>query len=682
MVAKETGANAYTSPLMAAIEALTEARTVRLDGYRPGLDGVRAIAVIAVLLFHAGYGWMGGGFLGVSVFFTLSGFLISSLVLDEHARSGRLDLKAFWIRRARRLLPASLLTIAVVVLGVWLWQPSAKSSLGGDVLGALGYVANWRFFADGQSYTALFAAPSPLLHFWSLAIEEQFYVVFPLLAMLALRRAAWWPRLFGGLWIVSFASALLVSGNTSLGYYATFARAPELLTGVLLAWLVRRKPAIVDRVRLLDLAGLSGLGVLVVAMIVAERTTEVLSRGGFAALSFASGALVLAASQAGLVARLLGWRPLISIGKVSYGLYLFHWPISLWLTPSRVGFGGVGLQLVRWAVTGLVAAASYHFVEQPIRHGQLRKGRSFLPAVSLAASAAVGALVISSTVPTVAAAPDYESLARDLADDIQTTTSAPIIPVTEVSSSVPASGASTTLATASVTTAATIPATPPTGPPRVGLFGDSTILVIGDSLRRGGAVQTGSAAWIGCTVFREGIIDFLVERRPIADACRWERRWPQFLFENPIDVALLGYGGWDASDRVLPSGPTHLGEPAYDALVKQDMLGAVDLLLATGKPVVLLNTPSVAFGRTEGREDRSINDPIRVQRFNEIIAAVAAERPAVRVLDFAGYLESLPGGQLDAGRRPDGVHLTPEAADEVARWLAPQLVTIAREQRA
>ena len=149
----------------------------------PALDGIRGLAVLAVFAFHAGFGWAPGGFLGVSVFFTLSGYLITRLLLDDGWTHDHIDLLRFWARRVRRLLPAALVTIAFVMVlsaTVLRVQPGVVR---GDALAALAYVANWRFLFTGQSYTALFAAPSPLLHFWSLAIEEQFYLVYPLVCL-------------------------------------------------------------------------------------------------------------------------------------------------------------------------------------------------------------------------------------------------------------------------------------------------------------------------------------------------------------------------------------------------------------------------------------------------------------------------------------------------------------------
>jgi peptidoglycan/LPS O-acetylase OafA/YrhL len=646
-------------------------------GYRPGIDGLRALAVIAVMLFHAGFGWASGGFLGVSVFFTLSGFLIGSLVLAEQERTGRLDLARFWVRRARRLLPAALITLLGVVFLVSTRPPDARSSLFGDVIAALAYVSNWRFWANGQSYNALFAKPSPLLHFWSLAIEEQFYVFFPLLATVAARLRRGWVVVFGGLWVVGFVAAFVVwsGGHRTLGYYATFTRMPELLTGVLLAWLVRRLSLGRRGTSLnLDVAGFVALAMLAILVATSERTTGWLYAGGFALVSLLSAVVVHAVAGDGLVATAVGCKPLRTIGKVSYGLYLYHWPVYLWLNSDRIHESAFVLTGLRWLVTAMLAWASYRWLEQPIRHGELLKQRrALVPAIAVGIAAALLAIPVSQTSSASAARVDLGALQADLAKGLVTTTT------TRTVTTIAAARTSSTQASVSSTT--TSASAVYAGPPRVGIFGDSASLVLGDGLREGGNVLVGAASWIGCTVLQTGEIDFLIERRPVERGCAWSTRWPEFLTTSNIDIAVVSYGGWDAAERWLPGEATsrHIGDPVIDELLKRDLLGAADVLLATGKPVVWLTMPEVQFGRSDDPpKTLTMNDPARVKRFNELLLEAARQRPALHVIDFAGHLESLPGGQLDPGRRPDGVHLSPAAAADVAAWLSPQLIRLVR----
>ena len=216
--------------------------SARIPGltYNPALDGIRGLAVAAVLFFHAGFPWARGGYLGVSTFFTLSGFLITSLLLVERSATGRIALGRFWARRLRRLLPASALTLAAVALGAQVFGTLRTAGLRGDLLASLFQVVNWRFILDDQAYADLFSAPSPVLHFWSLAIEEQFYWLFPLLTagVFALGKGsvrAYAAVLSGLLAATALATvALGVDGSTTV-YYATYTRMGEILVGSLLA---------------------------------------------------------------------------------------------------------------------------------------------------------------------------------------------------------------------------------------------------------------------------------------------------------------------------------------------------------------------------------------------------------------------------------------------------------------
>ncbi|MEL7207370.1 MAG: acyltransferase, partial [Actinomycetota bacterium] len=218
--------------------------------YEPGLDGLRGLAVLGVLLFHGGFSWAVGGYLGVSTFFTLSGFLITSLLLREREATGTISLKGFWGRRFRRLMPASLVALAgIVVYGLLVADQAQLNDLRGDVLAALAYVANWRFIFQDQSYADLFTSPSPVQHFWSLAIEEQFYFVFPLLAAGVLTVGRGSRQIFMVvLGLGAVASTLLMVSlhepglETTRVYYGTGTRAVELLTGALLATIVAGNP--------------------------------------------------------------------------------------------------------------------------------------------------------------------------------------------------------------------------------------------------------------------------------------------------------------------------------------------------------------------------------------------------------------------------------------------------------
>jgi peptidoglycan/LPS O-acetylase OafA/YrhL/lysophospholipase L1-like esterase len=346
--------------------------------YQPAIDGLRGLAVAGVLLFHAGFSWAVGGYLGVSTFFTLSGYLITTLLLAEHQRSGRVSLLAFWGRRFRRLMPASLLTLAGIVLlfGPFVADADQLAELPGDVLAALAYVANWRFIAADQSYADLFTAPSPVQHFWSLAIEEQYYLFFPLL-MTGLLAAGRGSRrvLLGALGALAVGSTLLMvtlytpGTDTARVYYGTDTRAVELLAGALLAVVLASRPDLLRRVppRLATVAGAAVLALTAYWWMTVEQTSSWLFQGGLTLYALTTVVLLTVLLTPGPVTRLLATEPLRQLGRISYGVYLLHWPIFLWLTPERTDLRAFPLFVLRVAVTIGAAVLSFRLVEQPVR---------------------------------------------------------------------------------------------------------------------------------------------------------------------------------------------------------------------------------------------------------------------------------------------------------------------------
>src|SRR4051794_3307579 len=382
-------------------------------GYIPGLDGLRGIAVIAVLLFHGGVTWATGGFLGVDMFFVLSGFLITSLLLEERWRTGTIGLAHFWSRRARRLVPALLVLLAgMAAYATWVPTDTPLGSLRRDVFATLAYVSNWHFILDGGSYFARNAPPSPLRHTWSLAIEEQFYVLWPLLFLLVARGKAKLTKLtvlivLGIAASVTAMAALYHPGaDSSRVYYGTDTRVHVILIGCGLAVIVsaigRRRAdptAPVSRWArwLLALAALDAVLFLGFAMWYGDGDQPWLYRGGFAAVSVATAVLIagVVMGRGGLAAGALSVPPLKGTGRISYGLYLYHWPIYLIITASRTGLHGPALLGMRLGVTLAVALASYYLIELPFRRGWFPTWRSGVM-VALA-GAAVVLLILSTT---------------------------------------------------------------------------------------------------------------------------------------------------------------------------------------------------------------------------------------------------------------------------------------------
>jgi peptidoglycan/LPS O-acetylase OafA/YrhL len=387
---------------LARVQSAT--RTDRGDGevramahLRP-LDGLRGVAVLAVVLYHFAPGFAPGGFLGVDIFFVLSGFLITSLLVNELEASRRVSLPRFWGRRARRLLPALFLVLGAV--GIWtlfLHNHVEAHDVANDGLAGIGYVANWHFIASGQSYIQQFVnqAPSPLRHTWSLAIEEQFYLVWPLIVGLVgygvlrhARRPGRARRVFrrllvavcltlGAASLARMVTLFASSHDFNRVYYGTDSRAFILLAGAALGAITAGSPTISRRwIRVLTVL----IGTLVavglgLAMALVPTNAPWLYYGGYAVIALAVVAVLVGSVQPGWnpLGRLLETRPLVQLGLISYGVYLWHWPAVVWLTPASTGLNGLALFAVRSAVTLAASIASYVLIEQPIRRGGLAR---------------------------------------------------------------------------------------------------------------------------------------------------------------------------------------------------------------------------------------------------------------------------------------------------------------------
>jgi peptidoglycan/LPS O-acetylase OafA/YrhL len=348
--------------------------------HAPALDGLRAIAVAAVLGFHAGLTWLPGGFLGVDVFFVLSGYLITSLLLAERKTSARIDFTRFWLRRARRLLPAVVVVIAACLLLSAFLAGDEAARVRGDTLPSLFYFNNWhQIFAD-QSYFAAVGRPSLLRHLWSLSVEEQFYLLWPLalaggLAVLARL------RFLGLVLVVAVASAVLMavlydpSADPSRVYYGTDTRATTLLLGAALAfvWPLRAPtaPTAPRAPLLLDIAAGVGLAAVVVAFVGAHEYDSWIYRGGLTLVALATTLLIAAVVHpACRVRRVLEVPPLRWVGDRSYGIYLWHWPVMVLSRPRiDVTWSPWVLVPAQIGLTVALAAASYRWVEMPFRTG-------------------------------------------------------------------------------------------------------------------------------------------------------------------------------------------------------------------------------------------------------------------------------------------------------------------------
>ncbi|WP_084039489.1 acyltransferase family protein [Demequina sp. NBRC 110053] len=355
------------------------------SAYRPGLDGIRAIAVLGVIAFHVGMTWMPGGLMGVGVFFTLSGFLITSILLSSWERRGNLGLAHFWLRRARRLLPALVVMLVVVVIATALTRPEHLHAAIHEAIAGLLYMSNWDTITSDQSYFDRFSDPTPFDHLWSLAVEEQFYIVWPLilLGLLTLfkggyrRTAAATAALAVGSFVLLWAIAEPGFDNTR-AYEGTDTRAGGLLIGAMVAIAMRARAGgdgtLMSAPRrerapwLLEIAGALGLAAIVWLMVTVDEYDLSLYSWGLLALSFASVAVVAAASYArSWLGTLLGWEPLRWLGERSYGIYLWHLPILVILPIDLFGGRAWLRLLVALAITIAIAEGSWRWLEDPIR---------------------------------------------------------------------------------------------------------------------------------------------------------------------------------------------------------------------------------------------------------------------------------------------------------------------------
>ncbi len=396
--------------------------------YLPALDGVRAFAVASVIVFHVGFAHAGGGFLGVDIFFVLSGFLITGLLLGEREKTGGIRLPAFWGRRARRLLPALLTMLVVLAAYTWAGGPGMNpQTVRPDAVATLFYFANWHFIVDQQPYFSQFMAASPLVHTWSLAIEEQFYLIWPLamVAMLHVGRRGRHAKgddtaldsrrrlaLLVTLVLVAASAASMAlqfhgAATDYRVYYGTDTRAFELLVGAALALFMAPRPVLPERARgALHLAGiLSFLGLVywVVAASAQSSNQAWMYQGGFLGAVLLAAVVIADVSQPnpGPLGALLSIRPVRWVGKISYGLYLWHWPVIQITNQANTGLSGLALQATQIGITFGIATVSYYVIEVPLRRATYSSWRKWVVApVGVVSTAGI---ILAGTVPVAEA---------------------------------------------------------------------------------------------------------------------------------------------------------------------------------------------------------------------------------------------------------------------------------------
>ena len=387
-------------------------------GYLPGLDGLRALAIIGVLLYHAGIDWLPGGFLGVDVFFVISGFLITSLILEEYDRSGRIDFKRFYLGRARRLLPAVVVLLIAIGIAVLFVYQDALSVFRQDALATIFYVNNWWYVLVDQSYFESMGRPPLLKHLWSLSVEEQFYLIWPVVALLLVRsggrplvrRIALLLAVASTVWmaVIAIRNGYPVDADPSRAYFGTDSHSMGLLVGAALAtvWRPGRLSTHIPRG---TQAIVTGTGIIALAAVIAfylfvGQFTPWLYRGGFLALAFFTTVLIAAVTHpASVLGPALGVGVLRYLGRRSYGIYLWHWPIFMVTRPGiDVPWSEPVAFAVRLALTLGVAELSYRLVEMPIRRGALGRAWQAFRSGSKTGLRAMGTLVAAGLVTVLA----------------------------------------------------------------------------------------------------------------------------------------------------------------------------------------------------------------------------------------------------------------------------------------
>jgi peptidoglycan/LPS O-acetylase OafA/YrhL len=651
-------------------------------GYAPGLDGVRALAVLGVFAYHLGTTseteYLRGGFLGVDVFFVLSGYLITGLLLAEIARRGRISIKKFYLRRARRLLPAlSALLLTVGTIGA-VWLPQQASRIRGDLAASLAYVTNWWLIAQKSSYFGTGDRPSMLTHLWSLAVEEQFYLVWPLVLAIVLRRSRRYTLLLAvtiALIIASATAAVLLYdpwADPSRVYYGTDTRAATPLIGAALAIILRpwtRGPTVTGHGRagrrlgwdLLGLAGLAGLGV------VAYRLTDrdpLLYQGGFAVIALLAAAVVASAGQpASRFGRVLGLAPLRWLGQRSYAVYLWHWPVCVLTRPGIdvpiTGWANVGLRL---AIALALAEVSYWLIERPVRSGTLfRRSAPFRP--RLVSAALLSVLLVSGCAVSWQLAVNAAATPALAADGV------------------PVDDPAATLAPATLQPSTTASRSPRPTPVSVAIFGDSqgSALFANKPRDIGSYLTLSNQAINACGIMRGKVVSRTGERLDLIGACpNWLPTWRSRAAAAKAQIALVIIGAWDLFDVTLPKGGKLIfGTPEWDAAWMDQLRSGVAAIRESGSQVALAELPCYRPVKIPGGAgywpERGDDD--RTRHVNELMRQVADGVHVFTVQPAAEFCTDPTVGN-NRKNRYDGVHFLGPGAAIYLNTLIPQLLTL------
>ena len=654
-------------------------------GYRPELDGLRALSVLAVIAYHADLAWIPGGFLGVEVFFVVSGFLITTLMLEERAKTGSVSLRGFWLRRARRLLPALFVMLTAVAVAVATFATLHAPDFRRDVVPSLLYVSNWwQIFFVETPYFAPTDLPV-LRHLWSLAVEEQWYLVWPL-AFLAFRRLS--AKTSGIALAVASLGIMIGTAllwlpdseqRTNFLYLSTPTRASGLLLGAALAFVwkpwTQTRPTPRLRSIAADAAAIAAIGAIAYAMATQHVDDQSLYRGWLAATTVGSAVIIAVIVRPS--GSLVGWTMripvLAAIGRRSYGLYLWHWPIFV-IAEARQSATRLAVALT---LTVVINELSYFLVETPARTGVIGtwwSGRQEWSVMRAIGTTLAGAAVIAaiSIVGVRVAAVEARDLSVDASGE-------------EVVFDLESAIAATTVPPSVSTTVRPTPTTLPKLPRRVVIVGDSQAHSLAVN-KPSGIEETflvSNGALDGCGVYERGVGiggNTGRFRRDFGNCAGFDKKWAASASKAKADVALVVLGAWEVLDLRVGTVQYLVGTEAADDLFTAQLAKGVRALRATGASVALLEVPCMRPLESSGGPVPPLpqrRDDTRTQHLNTVMREFAApENDGVHFV--TGPREWCNNMKISTSPsyRWDGVHVYKPGAKLIFEAVASQLLQI------
>lgn len=660
-------------------------------GYQPALDGLRALSVIAVIAYHARLSWIPGGFIGVEVFFVVSGYLITTLLIEERMRTGSVSLKQFWIRRARRLLPALFAMLSVSAIAVAFFAPEFAPSLRRDVLAAVLYVSNWwQIFFVSVPYFAPLDAPI-LRHLWSLAVEEQWYLLWPVVFSMVLCRRSMRLRRAGltvgvtAVVIMVFTAWMYVPDNetrTNFLYLSTLTRSTGLLCGAGLAFFWRpwaiKQLSNIQRL-FAEISCLLGFGVLVAVGAVIHVDDARLYRGGLAAATIASCVVIAVVVHPSFT--LVKWlvsRPLVvEIGRRSYGLYLWHWPVFV-VTGAHDSINALAIAL---AATVIVNELSYVLIEQPARRGAIGawwRQRSQLSVMRRRLPVALGATLVAGLV--VAGVQVVGIEARDLSIDSSNSDVVFVAPTTVPSTA--STGSSTSLPDVSTTTT-----TIAVLPRRVVIVGDSQAHALAVNLPKGieKTFRISDGSIDGCGIYDRGVGiggENGKFRRNFVHCIGFENDWARSAIKAKAQVALVVIGAWEVLDVKVNNFLFKFGTSPADTFFRTQMLRGIKALHDTGATVALLEVACMRPIESKGGPVPPLpqrGDDARTGHLNELLREVAesgGDDDGVYFVSGPTEWCSDPKIGSNSSYRWDGVHVYKPGAKLIYETIATTLLQL------